>query len=271
MSECHQQLDQAIREVEKLRRNLRRGETRQVQRTEDRNLIKSVCEAWFRNHRSSIGRVAGAESLEAIDGTYTELLAAADRSTSRKRYNILLQRLREGLLSIRAELARASIIADDTTDAPPRFDSLVGDVSMRDVLTRRWLECGKCVSAGAPLAATVMIGGLLEALLLARFFREGDMDKVFKAAAAPKDPKQGKALPLQEWKLRHYIDVAHELGWISKSAKDLGEVIRDYRNYIHPHKEHRRGLLITEEDARLVWEVFKGIARQLLGAQETVT
>src|SRR5882672_647716 len=28
---------------------------------------------------------------------------------------------------------------------------------------------------------------------------------------------------------------AQHIGWISSSAKDVGEVVRDYRNYIHPH------------------------------------
>jgi hypothetical protein len=64
--------------------------------------------------------------------------------------------------------------------------------------------------------------------------------------------------------LRHYLDVGHELGWINRSAKDVGEVLRDYRNYIHPYKQARDGLHLDSEDARLFWEVAKGIARQLI-------
>jgi hypothetical protein len=135
---------------------------------------------------------------------------------------------------------------------------------MRKVLARRWEECTRCVSAKAPLAATVMMGGLLEALLLARVHRQNDKSSVFRAASAPRDGKTGKSLMLQEWTLRNYIDVAHELGWITSSAKDLGEVVRDYRNYIHPHKELTHGVHLGDHDARLFWEVAKGIARQLL-------
>jgi hypothetical protein len=112
-----------------------------------------------------------------------------------------------------------------------------------------------------------MMGGLLEALLLARVHREKDKSRVFQAAVAPKDKTTGKTLLLQEWTLRHYIDVAHELGWISESAKDLGEVVRDYRNYIHPHKELTHGVSLAKADAELFWEVSKGISRQLLDAK----
>jgi hypothetical protein len=37
--------------------------------------------------------------------------------------------------------------------------------------------------------------------------------------------------------LKDFIDVVHELGWITVSAKDVGAVLRDYRNYIHPQKQ----------------------------------
>jgi hypothetical protein len=112
------------------------------------------------------------------------------------------------------------------------------------------------------MAATVMMGGLLEALLLARILREEDKDPMFKASTAPKD--KGKTLQLKEWGLRNFIDVAHELGWISQGAKDVGDVLRDYRNYIHPQKEHSHGIRLTTDDARIFWKVGKSISRQVI-------
>jgi hypothetical protein len=109
-----------------------------------------------------------------------------------------------------------------------------------------------------------MMGGLVEALLLARVHREPNKSPIFGAKMAPQDKASSKTLPLQDWTLRHYIDVAHELGWISRSAKDVSDVLRDYRNYIHPYKQVSHGIVIGDNDARLLWEVAKGIARQLL-------
>src|SRR5437773_1848747 len=104
---------------------------------------------------------------------------------------------------------------------------------MQTILTNRWYECVTCVEAGAPLAAVVMMGGLLEGLLLARINQLTDKSPVFKAASAPRD-RTGTPLKLNEWGLKNYIDVAYEVGWISQTTKDVGEVVRDYRNYIHP-------------------------------------
>ena len=110
-----------------------------------------------------------------------------------------------------------------------------------------------------------MMGGLLETLLLARVNREPNKKSIFSASTAPKDRRSTKPLALNEWTLRNYIDVAHELGWISPSARDVGEILRDYRNYIHPHKELTHGVQLVAGDAALFWEVAKAITRQLVG------
>lgn len=69
---------------------------------------------------------------------------------------------------------------------------------------------------------------------------------------------------LKDWTLRNYIDVAYELSWISRTTKDIGEVVRDYRNYIHPQKEHSHGIALSPEDAQTMWEIAKSVVRQIL-------
>jgi len=235
-------------------------------------VIRATCLAWFNNHRAELRQIVGDDLLQEVDRSYKNLLSAADRATARSTYDASLKELRRRVSDLRSAVVAPSNPPNPTADSPPNFDALVSDPAMKKVLSRRWGECTVCVSAGAPLAATVMMGGLLEALLLARVHRHPAKSAVFQAASAPRDGKTGKALNLQEWTLRNYIDVAHELGWITSSAKDLGEVVRDYRNYIHPHKELTHGVHLRDGDARLFWEVAKGIARQLLegSAQQPV-
>src|SRR5262249_20868734 len=115
----------------------------------------------------------------------------------------------------------------------------------------------------APLAATVMMGGILEGLLLAKMNQMANMAPAFTAAAAPRD-KAGKTLQLKDWTLKNYIDVAHELKWITTTAKDIGEVMRDYRNYIHPQKELSHGVTLLESDAQMLWEIAKKMILQIL-------
>src|SRR5262249_7683631 len=122
-------------------------------------------------------------------------------------------------------------------EIPPDFSSLAADDKMKEILSRRWYECQRCIKAGAHLAATVMMGGLLEALFVARANRLDDKAPLFKATATPIDAKTKKPLALTEWTLRPYIDVGSELGWITRSGKDVAAVLRDYRNYVHPEKE----------------------------------
>jgi hypothetical protein len=264
MSESHQTVDSAMSEIERVRRLLRKKSGAQVRSSNECSIIKAVCLTWFKNHRDCLVATVGNDSLCDIDALYRSILTACDHATSRARYEQDFKALRSHFSSLRGLTVGPKMTsATPTVDTPPAFSHLVADPKMQAVLVRRWEECVKCVTNDAPLAATVMMGGLLEALLLARVLRESNKAAIFSAATAPKD-KGGKSLQLQEWTLRNYIDVSHELGWISASAKDIGEVLRDYRNYIHPQKELTHGIVLQDGDAKLFWEIAKSITRQLL-------
>jgi hypothetical protein len=159
--------------------------------------------------------------------------------------------------------------ASPTVEPPPAFSALTSDTTMQAILVRRWTEVQTCITAGANLAATVMMGGLLETLLLARINIVTNKAPIFTAKNAPKD-KAGKTLGLADWKLLAMVEVAHEVRWITKSAKDVGNVLRDFRNYIHPHKEHTDRVEITPDDARMFWEVCKTVSRQILASVKSV-
>jgi hypothetical protein len=263
MSNAHAAVEASISEIERLRRALKKG-NRQVRSEEERSLIRAVSLAWFNTHRKTIRESIDEDLLSDADALYKEMLTACDRATSRKKYDQIIKQLRTSLSEVRGYTVNpTSRLVTPTTETPPHFSALIPDTAMQAILQRRWSECSKCIAAGAPLAAIVMMGGLLEALLLARLHKEPKRALVFKAVSAPKD-RLGKTLQLQEWTLRHYIDVGHELGWISTSAKDIGEVVRDYRNYIHPQKELSHGVVLRDGDAELFWEIAKSISRQLL-------
>ncbi|MDH5573269.1 MAG: hypothetical protein OEY89_16020 [Gammaproteobacteria bacterium] len=266
MNEAHTSVDSAIKESETLRRLLKRKTTRQVTSSEERDLIKATSLAWFNNHYLTVDSLLGAYELIEINELYKELLSCSDRSTSRTKYDELLKIIKKTLAKIRTNTVTNALVStpEITTDQPPDYSRLIGDVRIQSILQERWIECSKCVNAEAPLAATVMMGGLLETLLLARFNSETDKAKIFSTKTAPIDRKSGKAMPINKWTLRHYIDVAHELKWISESARNVGEVLRDYRNYVHPYKQLAHGVTLDSHDAKLFWEITKSISRQLL-------
>jgi hypothetical protein len=267
MDDLHDALTGAIDEAAKARARLAKQRMRQVQSRDERQYLQALAYAWFRSRRPVVLQHATATTdLSDIDAAYRIILDSSDKSARRTTYLDALQAAREHLMSLRSQLIVATP-AQRTDETPPDFSPLAADPTMRDILVRRWQESQRCLRAGAPLAATVMMGGLLEALFVARANKLVDKSPLFRAKAAPLDSRTKKALDLKEWTLRPYIDVGHELGWISRSGKDVAAVLRDYRNYVHPEKERTHGVALTERDSEMFWELTKSLARQLLAVQ----
>jgi hypothetical protein len=268
VTSAQQALASAAEQAERLKRLLRKGKTKQVKSDDEIQVAKALAYAWFNNHRPTVLVPVGDSCLADLDGQYRALIAASERATLRSKYLAIIKQAKLLLSQIQVEQAIAlagdySLPEHATDDKSPDFSSLVADLKMRTILGDRWRECVKCVAAGAPLSAVVMMGGMLEGLLLARVNQLTDASPVFKAASAPKD-KTGHPLKLNEWGLKNYLDVAHELSWITRTTKDVGEIVRDYRNYIHPQKQYSHGVNISADDARTLWEIAKTVARQVL-------
>ena len=266
MTAAYEAIQTTLAEVERLRKVLSKSSSKQVYSASELDIIKANVHTWLHSRRAVLVGAVGEQPLKDIDSCYRDLLAATNRGTSRTRYNDLLKSLKRALGTLQAD--RAIELTDPlrhkaSPDTLPSFATITADIEMQQLLANRWHECVACVAHDLPLSATVMMGGILEALLVARINRLTDQSPVFKARSAPKD-KTGTVLKLREWTLSNYIDVAHDLGWISDTYKDVGAILRDYRNYIHPYKEYQHKKRIAPEDARLLWEISKTIVRQIL-------
>ncbi len=257
-------LSAALEELSRAKTLIQRQRSRQIRDSEQQSLLKALAHAWFSSHRAAIATNANDTILTPVDTQYRWILDAAERHTTRTAYLDRFKDTKAALIHLRGELLTAPSSIPGTSDTPPAFDPIVGDPIMRTILTQRWDECLRCMNAGAYLAATVMMGGLLEALLVARANKLPDKSPLFTAQSTPKDAKTGKPLDLRQWMLASYIDVAHELGWITRSAKDVAVVLRDYRNYVHPEKQRSHAISLVEADARMFWEVVKELSRQVL-------
>jgi len=256
-------LDDLVREIDRAIAALRKIKSAQVRNAEHRDFFKATALSWFQRRRSAVASDMPSEVVEAIDVPYRTILNATDKSSSKNTYIDAAKLAKQTLVEARSR----ALVAQQTVrsvDSAPNFAPLASDTVMQSILERRWDECKRCIDAGAPLAATVMMGGLLEALLVARANKLSDKSKLFRATATPVDPKTKKSLDLCQWMLGPYIDVGHELKWISDSAKNVAVILRDYRNYIHPEKERSHGISLTSDDATMFWEVTKTLSRELL-------
>lgn len=257
-------IDAAIQEVTRARSRLSRIKKTQIRGADDVAMLKSTAHAWFNTHRPVVKSEASHVNLCAADEPYTKVLNSTAKSAARSTYIDALKIARDALVAMRAEaMITPAPGANKTDDLAPDFSPLAGNEAMREILARRWHECHRCVEADAHLAAIVMMGGLLEALFVARANKMPDKKPLVSAVAAPKD-KTGKTVNYQDWMLDSYIKVAHELGWITASGRNVADVLKEYRNYVHPEKELRHGVSLELNDSSLLWQVTKQLARQLL-------
>lgn len=265
MSDCADQIEQALAEVSRTRAAVKRRKSKQITNGDEIDELKAIAFAWFRSHKPIILGHSSGLSLATVDAAYSGVMEATGKLSARSTYIRALDAAKAALIALRTAVLNAPSGSPSTSQTPPVFAPLAADPAMQAILSERWSEIQRCMATEAFLAATVMMGGLLETLLLARINSSPNGAAVFTAKAAPKD-KAGKTHALGDWKLVHMVDVAHEVAWISKAGKDLGHVLRDFRNYIHPHKQFTDRVVISEEDILMFWEVTKSISRQVLAS-----
>jgi len=262
MSVQNAPLEEIISAVDRLRRILTKQNSPQIRGSQERSLVKATALSWFHSARSNV-QTPEESVLQKVDNGFRKLLEFSDSATSQSRYNSHLKELRKDLINLRSQI----ILPVTKTGA--RFDQLelsklIADIRMQEIITRRLNETRICVEQKADLAAIVMMGALLEALFLARVNRLADKSPLFRLKCTPKDGKTGKAIPLTEWTLKNFIDAAHEVRWIRQSARDVGNVLRDYRNYIHPEKELSHGISLNSTDTKMFLAIFWSLAEQII-------
>jgi len=266
MPTVYEAIDAAIGEVTIARGRVSKVQSRQVRGNDDVALLKATAQTWFHTHRPVVVGGAPSVDLSAIDNNYTITLDATAKFAAKTTYLKALGFAKGALIAARslALVAPPPGPTANTDDLAPDFSPLAGNQQMRDILTRRWHECAKCVKAEAHLAAIVMMGGLLEALFVARANKMPDKTPLTAATNAPKDKATGRTTNYQDWMLDSYIKVGCELKWITESAKDVADKLKEYRNFIHPAKELRYGVTLGLNDSSIFWQVTKALTRQLL-------
>ncbi len=145
--------------------------------------------------------------------------------------------------------------------AVPHFKQLTEDEKLGAILENRWKEAIICMNKGAPLAAIILMGSVLEGALFA--FLHKYPQQANQAKAAPKD-ESGKVKKFNEWSLSNLIDVACECGWIQRDAKDFAHTLREYRNLIHPREQLVRGEQPDVDTCRICLEVARAAVNDLV-------
>jgi hypothetical protein len=184
MNYADEAIHSAITEAHTLREGIKKKPTIQV-RGPEKDIVRATALAWFNNHRKQLVTIFSDVEFAEIDNAYRVVLLASHRDSTRSKYISVLKTICSQLAEFRSgnvvRLSAAPPVAPESAsqDTPPDFTPLVKDAQMKALLEKRWVECNLCVTAGAPLATIVMVGGLLEGLLLARVHRETNKAPIF--------------------------------------------------------------------------------------------
>jgi hypothetical protein len=144
---------------------------------------------------------------------------------------------------------------------PPDFLKLKLEPGLGEILAERWDEVQKCLDSNACLAATILMGSLLEGMLLAilqKFPREANSSK-----AAPSDAKTGKIKYFAEWSLFDMINVAHDVGLLGLDVKKFSHSLREFRNLIHPYQQMVLRASPDMDTCNISWLVVQAAANDL--------
>lgn len=140
-------------------------------------------------------------------------------------------------------------------------DALKLDANVSENIKTRLQEVEICVSNGAALSATIMIGSILEGILLGM---ASSSPQLFNCAkSAPKENEGKKVKKFHEWTLNNYIDVAFEIGILKHDVKEFSYGVRNFRNYIHPYQQMATKFMPDAQTAMICFQVLKAAIYQI--------
>ena len=103
-----------------------------------------------------------------------------------------------------------------------------------------------------------MAGSILEAILYDALTK--DAATLAKAKSSPMAPLAKFDLSKGEWTLEYLIKVSAHIGIIpTNRAVSIDQVLRDYRNFVHPKKEIRSAHPCSEAEAYMAKGVLDGV------------
>lgn len=124
-------------------------------------------------------------------------------------------------------------------------------VGLSDIIARDYAELSNVLLPDSAWKSTViMAGSILEAILLDLLTQ--DPTRFAAARTSSKAPRDGSGTVKHEdsWTLYNLIEIAVDIGVLpSDRAKTFDQVLRDYRNFVHPRKEIRAKHACSEGEA----------------------
>jgi hypothetical protein len=135
------------------------------------------------------------------------------------------------------------------------------DVDLKTIVERDYRELRIILMpSGAWKSTVIMAGSILEAILVDLVTKNSTRLTTAEASALVPTYKSGTKKPHDDWTLADFIDIAADIKLLPESrAKTIDQVVRDYRNFVHPRKEVRSAHPCGEAEAFLAKGGLDGI------------
>jgi hypothetical protein len=133
----------------------------------------------------------------------------------------------------------------------------IQDPLLREQLANDWDEVKSVREVRAWKSCVILCGGILEGMLLDVLKRDEEGAKAAYQKLRSKSPRE-----LNSWDLVDVVDAAKELGLLSKGVGHLSHGLREFRNLVHPGKQIREKITLTEEEAEIACKVVQVCLRE---------
>lgn len=141
-----------------------------------------------------------------------------------------------------SELRRIMKLCPDEAPSPTTASlSFVTSVDLRNSIRLDVSSAFAGLHSGEWKTATVLAGSAIEALLLWAIEE--------KQAAGAGLPASAPTKPLGRWDLSDYVTVSADMGLIETQVKSLTDLVRDFRNLIHPGRVRRTAMKCSRATA----------------------
>ena len=164
----------------------------------------------------------------------------AQRAFDQQEGTKVFQDLQKALDGYKGEGSRA---------ATRQFD-FVSDADLKRIVERDYAELTlKVFPDEAWKSSVILAGSVLEAIL---YDVLSEPTRIGPAKASATGAKQKGKLEDGEWTLAALISIAEEIKVLTRErARTIDQVLRDYRNFVHPKKEIRAAHECSESEAML--------------------
>jgi hypothetical protein len=134
--------------------------------------------------------------------------------------------------------------------------SFIADKKLRNLIEKDWEEINAIFNVNAWKSCVLLCGSILEGILINELKRNQPI-----ANQEYQRLKNRNAPVLDRWDLVDLVEISNRLQLFPKGTIHLNHAIREFRNLVHPGKQLREHIEVTEEQAVIAFNTIKELQK----------